>query len=106
MKVQLELEKVLLKLAKEQLELVRNFETQKHYQNKPKFNDINSRINLPKITDGPEAINLNEYELIENYLIAFCVCGNNVAFFDGFGVVHVPKEIKKIIGNKNITINI
>ena len=88
------------------LDPLTNFETQKHYQNKPKFNDINSRINLPKITDGPEAINLNEYELIENYLIAFCVCGNNVAFFDGFGVVHVPKEIKKIIGNKNITINI
>ena len=39
-------------------------------------------------------------------MIAFCVGGNNVAFFDGFGVEHVPKEIKKIIGNKNITINI
>ena len=35
------------------LDPLTNFETQKHYQNKPKFNDINSRINLPKIRDGP-----------------------------------------------------
>ena len=26
--------------------------------------------------------------------------------FDGFRVEHVPKEIKKLKGNKNITINI
>ena len=27
-------------------------------------------------------------------------------FFDSFGVEHIPKEIKKITGNKNITTNI
>ena len=26
----------------------------------------------------------------------------NVIYFDSFGVEHVPKEIKKLIGNKNI----
>ena len=88
------------------LDPLTNFEIQKHCQNKFKFNDINSRSNLPKIRDGPYVINLNKYELIQTYLIAFCVGGSNVAFFDGFGVEHVPKEIKKIIGNKNITINI
>ena len=30
----------------------------------------------------------------------------NVTYFDSFGVEHTPKEIRKIIGNKNITINI
>ena len=25
---------------------------------------------------------------------------NNVTYFDSFGVEHIPKEIKKIIGNK------
>ena len=30
----------------------------------------------------------------------------NVTYFDSFGVEHIPKEIKKIHGNKNITINI
>ena len=30
----------------------------------------------------------------------------NVAYFDSFGVEHVPKEIKKFTGNKNIITNI
>ena len=38
--------------------------------------------------------------------------GNNrrasydVIYFDSFGVEHIPKEIKKFMGNKNIIINI
>ena len=32
---------------------------------------------------------------------------DNVSYFDSFGgVEHIPKEIKKIIGNKNIITNI
>ena len=31
---------------------------------------------------------------------------NNVTYFDSFGVEHIPKEIKKFIGNKNIESNI
>ena len=31
---------------------------------------------------------------------------NNVTYFDSFGVEHVPQEIKKFIGNKNIQVNI
>ena len=27
-------------------------------------------------------------------------------YFDSFGVAHIPKEIRKLIGNKNITTNI
>ena len=34
------------------------------------------------------------------------VNGNNTIYFDSFGVEHFPKEIKKFIGNKNITTNI
>ena len=32
--------------------------------------------------------------------------GNNVTHFDRFKVEHIPKEIKKSIGNKNIITNI
>ena len=32
--------------------------------------------------------------------------GDNVTYFDSFGVEHNPKEIKKFIRNKNITTNI
>ena len=41
-----------------------NFEIQKYYQNKPKFNGVYSKNNLPKIKDGTYAINLDEYESI------------------------------------------
>ena len=32
--------------------------------------------------------------------------GNNIIYFDSFGVEHIPKEIKKFIGNKNMITNI
>ena len=32
--------------------------------------------------------------------------GNNILYFDSFGVEHIPKEIKKFIGNKNVKTNI
>ena len=31
---------------------------------------------------------------------------DNVTYFDSFGVEHIPKEIKKIIGIKNVKTNI
>ena len=31
---------------------------------------------------------------------------NSVTYFDSFGVEHIPKEIKKFIGNKNMITNI
>ena len=31
---------------------------------------------------------------------------NNVIYYDNFGVEHIPKEIKQLIGDRNITINI
>ena len=36
-----------------------NFEIQKYYQNKPKFNGVYSRNNLPKIKDRVSVINLD-----------------------------------------------
>ena len=44
-----------------------NFEIQKYFQNKPKFNGVCSRNDLPKIKDGAYVINLddiNQQELI------------------------------------------
>ena len=35
-------------------------------------------------------------------MIALYVIAENVTCSDSFGVEHVPKEIKKFIGNKNI----
>ena len=83
-----------------------SFEIQKHYENELKFNGVYSRNNLSKIKDGAYIINLDEYESIRTHWIAFYANDNNVTYFDSFGVEHIPKEIKKFIGNKNIITNI
>ena len=79
------------------------FEIQKYYQNEPKFNGIYSRNNLPKIKDRVYVINLDEFKSIGTHWIALYVNGNNVIYFDSFGVEHIPKEMKKFIENKNVT---
>ena len=61
---------------------------------------------MSKIKDGAYIINLDEYESIGTHWIALYVNDNDVAYFDSFGVEHIPKEIKKIIVNKNIIANI
>ena len=83
-----------------------NFEIQKYYQNESTFNGVYSRNNLPKIKDGAYVINLDEYESIGTHWIALHVNDNNVTYFDSFGVEHIPKEIRKFVGNKNIITNI
>ena len=61
---------------------------------------------IPKIRDGAYVINLDEYKSIRTHWIMFLMNGENVTYFDRFGVEHIPEEIKKFIGNKNITTNI
>ena len=74
-----------------------NFEIQKYYQNEPRFNGVYSRDNLPKINDGADIINLDEYSDIGTHLVALHVNNNNVTYFDSFGVEHISKEIKAFI---------
>ena len=83
-----------------------------YYQNEPNFNGVYSRNNLPRIKDGAYVINLDQYKSIGTHWIALYVNGNNKRasydgiYFDSFGVEHIPKEIKKFIGNKNVITNI
>ena len=51
-------------------------------------------------------INLNEYKSIATYWIPLCVNAKSVTYFDIIWVEHIPKEIRKFIGNKNIKTNI
>ena len=84
-----------------------NFEIQTYYQNKPRFNGVFSRDNLPKkIKDGAYVINLDEYADVGTHWIALFCNRNEIVYFDSFGVEHVPEEIKKFVGNKNIIPNI
>ena len=83
-----------------------NFETQNYYQNEPKFNGVYSKNNFPSKKDGVYVINLQEYESIRTHWVVLYGIAENVTYFDSFEVKHIPKEIRKFIGNKNIINNI
>ena len=83
-----------------------NFEIQKYYENEPKFNGLYSRHNLSKIKDGAYIITLDENESIVTRWISFYAIDNDVTYFDSFEVEHIPKKIRKFIGNKDFVINI
>ena len=84
-----------------------NFEIQEYYKNEPRFNDVYSRDNLPKTIKNATAciVNLDNYKNTGTHWIALHVKDNEVIYFDSFGVEHIPKEIKKFIGHKNIKTN-
>ena len=67
-----------------------SFEIQKYYQNdaqlisknKPKFNFVYSRNNLPKINDGAYVINLDKLKSIRTHWIALYMNCNYATYFD------------------------
>ena len=61
-----------------------NFEIQKFYQNKPRFNGVYSRDNLPKIEDAAYVINLDEDSDIGTHWIALYALNNTETYFDSF----------------------
>ena len=85
-----------------------NFEIKDYYENEPRFNGVYSRDNLPKVIKNGAyvIINLDEYADVGTHWIALYVKNYEVIYFDRFGVEHVPKEIKRFIGHKNIKANI
>ena len=81
-----------------------NIEISEYYKNEPGFY---SRNNLPKIIKrGAYIINLDEYANIGTHWIALFIKPKYAVYFDNFGVEHIPKEIKKFNGNKDIKANI
>ena len=75
--------------------LFTNFEIQKYYQSAAKSNGVYSRNNLAQIKDRAYVINLDEYKSIGTHRVALYVNGENVSYFDGFVVEHIPKKNQK-----------
>ena len=83
-----------------------NFEIQNYYQNEPKFSSAYSRKKLSKTRDGAYIINLDKYESIGVHWIAQYMEAETATYFDSSGVEHIPKEVRKFIGNKHIITSI
>ena len=81
-----------------------NFDIQRYYQDEPRFNGVHSRDNLPnKLQYEVYVTNLDEYVDVGTHLIYLYVNDNNGTYSE---IEYIPKEIKKFIGNNNITTNI
>ena len=84
-----------------------NFEIQEYYKNEPRFNGVYSRDNSPKtIKNGAYIVKLDEYLDSGTHWVSLYVKDNEITYFGSFSVEHVPKEIKKLFGHKNIKTNI
>ena len=59
-----------------------------------------------KKKDGVYVINLDEDADVGAHWIALFCNGNEIVYFDSFGVEHIPEEIKEFIRNKNTKANI
>ena len=70
------------------------------------LNGVYSRSILSKIKNRIYIITINEYKSIGTHWITLSENAKNVTYFDSFGVENIPKEIRKFIGNNNITTNI
>ena len=95
------MEKVLLELVKEHLEQVRifdNFEIRR-YENEPQFNGFYSRNDLSVVKN---VINPDEYNNIGIHWVAIYINNDEVTYFDSFDVGHISKEIKNLLGNKDL----
>ena len=64
------------------------------------MNGVYSRNNLPnKIKKGAYVINLAEYENAGTHWVALFVKPKYTAYFDSFGIEHIPRELNKFINN-------
>ena len=59
-----------------------------------------------RIKDGAYITNFDEYADLGTHWIALYCEQSEIIYFDSFGVEHVPKEVEKFIGHKNIKTNI
>ena len=70
-------------------------EIQKYFENESRFIGVFSRDNMPKkIKDGGYVIKLDEYKDVGTHWIASFCKRSETAYFNSFGVEHVPEEIR------------
>ena len=85
---------------------LKNFKTQKYYQNEAIVHVFYSGNNLTKMQGWAYVIDLDDYQSLGTHWIALYVNEDCVTYCGSFGVEHILKGTKKFIGNKNITTNI
>ena len=97
-----------IKLSKVQIfKIIQSTNQITNYFNcKPRFNDIFSRNNLPRIKNGVYVINLDDKKSKGTYWVSLFIDGNRAAYFDSFGIEYIPQDVLSKTKDKSITHNI
>ena len=83
-----------------------NFKIIDYFKGVKGFNGVYSRNNLPNLKKGAYVTNLDHSQNTGTHWVVIFVKEDEVIYFDGFGVEHIPKEIMERIKNKNIKISV
>ena len=81
-----------------------NIEITNYFNDKPIFNGVFSRNNLPRIKNGRYVINLDDKNSNAAHWVSL-FDRNTAVYFDSFGIEYIPQEVFNIIKDKLITLN-
>ena len=62
-----------------------------------------TKMLIPNTSGYCTIVTLDEFKSVETYWIALYIDNYNITYYDSFGFEHIPKEMKKFIGNKNLS---
>ena len=77
-----------------------NIKITNYFSNKPRFNGVFLRDDLPRINDEVYVINLDDENIKGKYWISLIADRNRVVYFDSFGIEYIPLEVLKKIRDK------
>ena len=77
-----------------------------YFKYEPRFKDVFSRNNLPRIKDRAYVVNLDDKKSKITHWVSLFIDRNAVVYFDSFGIEYIPLEVLNKIRDKSITHNI
>ena len=72
----------------------------------PRFNEVFSRDNLPRIKDGVYVINLDDKQSKGTHWVSEFIDRNSSVYFDSFGMEYISEEVLNKTKDKSFTHNI
>ena len=75
-------------------------ELTKYFSDKPRFNGVFSRANLPRIKNRANVINLYDKQSKETHLVSLLIDRNTAVYFDSFGIEYITQKVLKKIKTK------
>ena len=78
----------------------------KYYFKYPRFNDVFSRNNLPKVKDGAYITNFDDKNIKGTRWVSLFIDINLAVYIDSYGIEYISLEVLSKSRDKSITHNI